>query len=93
MSELTDKLKRAAFEVARYNHVKESKVIMEAVRLLEAYEEALTPSGETKAIHIGEYQEVCFYGQDRKAYVPVTWTTVKDIMKKIRDSVLTFQKK
>ncbi len=46
---------------------------------LEAYREALTPSGETKATYMGEFHII--QGNRR---IPVPWTTIKEIMHAIK---------
>ena len=53
---------------------------------LAAMEEALTPSGGTKAAYIGEFmqREECEGELDRCCDQTIQWTTIKDIMKAIR---------
>ena len=53
------------------------------------YTEALTPSGDTKAAYIGEFEHVIYDldedGKEHPRSITVPWTTIKDIMKAIRD--------
>lgn len=55
---------------------------------IEAWEDATTPSGRTKHLHIGEYSfELETMDEDGEPFsqkITVPWTTVKDIMKAIR---------
>lgn len=55
----------------------------------ERLREALTPSAETKAAYLGEITCDQRYEGDRPHYVP--WTTVKRIMKMIRERALGSQ--
>ena len=48
-----------------------------------AFEWALTPSGDTKAAYLGEFKQ----DVGRKKIV-IEWTTVKEIMNKIRSRAL-----
>ena len=50
---------------------------------VEAFEWALTPSGDTKAAYLGEFKQ----DVGRKKIV-IEWTTVKEIMNKIRSRAL-----
>ena len=73
----------------------------EIVRLraeVEGLQEALTPSGATKAAYIGEFHFTDSYigedGNDVDRKVAVPWTTVKEIMVAIRArAALTAQEK
>lgn len=69
----------------------------EAAIRREALEEALTPSGDTKAAYMGEFKfgiAVTEYDEDEEQYVevhrdiPVPWDTIKQIMNAIRDRAL-----
>jgi hypothetical protein len=59
---------------------------------VKALEEALTPSGETKAAYIGEFcfEEETFddEGDEVVRKIAVPWTTVKEIMAAIKARVL-----
>ena len=54
-----------------------------------ALEEAVTPSAEPKAAYMGEFEftirETTAVDVEWTRYVPVPWTTIKEIMKAIRD--------
>ena len=57
--------------------------IKELEARVEAFEWALTPSGDTKAAYLGEFKQ----DVGRKKIV-IEWTTVKEIMNKIRSRAL-----
>jgi hypothetical protein len=49
----------------------------------DAYREALTPSGDTKAAYIGEFHmglTLRHRGQEDYRSVPIEWTTIKEVM-------------
>ena len=57
--------------------------IKELEARVEAFEWALTPSGDTKAAYLGEFKQ----DVGRKK-IAIEWTTVKEIMNKIRSRAL-----
>lgn len=96
LSELQERLSGCPeWEVMRFSvpAVRRMVAHMEAgSRRMEALEEALRPSGETKAAYIGEFSltfPVAYTDEDgepqeEQRRVNVPWTTIKEIMAAIR---------
>ena len=71
-----------------------AEALSQLTREVEAYREALTASGETKAEYIGEFSfdlPVGFdrHGNDLHRSFDVPWTTIKEIMAAIRKRALS----
>lgn len=82
-----------ADENAAFVALANPSAILSLISRVEALEEALKPSGETKAAYIGEFAfSVVVSDDDGEANYQnytVPWTTIKEIMAAIRDRALS----
>ena len=74
--------------MARFGHEELDAIISPLRWRVEALMQALTPSSETKAAYLGEFTE---WGCDECGDVTISWGTIQEIMRFIREYALAIE--